>query len=250
MSPGREDMASAGGPAIQPVSAVPLARLFALAFITGFSGAMMPGPFLVAVIQQTAIQGFHAVIALVAGHALLELVTLGFLMLGLQAVIARPRVRGAIGLVGGAALVYMGIDMMRSAAGLRLNLDAAGGAVYSWPKLMLLGAAVCAANPYFTGWWATVGAGQLAHMAPRTAGEYMSFYLGHEASDLAWYSVVGLLVITGRRWLTDGVYRGLIIACAAILVLIGIRFLVTGFRFVLGSRGGTDDLKSQISDRR
>lgn len=80
-------------------------KLFLLAFVTGFSGAIMPGPLLVATIGQTTVQGFRAVIGLITGHAILELVIVGLLVGGLHAVINRPRVRGGIGLVGGAALL-------------------------------------------------------------------------------------------------------------------------------------------------
>jgi threonine/homoserine/homoserine lactone efflux protein len=205
-------------------------RFFLLSFITAFSGAVMPGPVLVATIQQTAIQGFKAVIGLMTGHALLELVCVALLVLGLQAVLARPRVRGCIGLIGGVALVYMGVDMIRSAWGLSLSLSAQTGVHYSWGELILLGALLSAANPYFTGWWATVGAGQLAHTAPRTALEYLSFYVGHEAADFTWYLFVGLLIITGRQWLTDGIYRGLIIGCACVLLMIAVWFLAAGAR--------------------
>ncbi len=207
-------------------------RLFALAFATGFTGAIMPGPLLAAVIGQAAAQGFRAVVGLVTGHALLELLTVGLLILGLQAVLARPRVRGGIGLVGGAALLWMGWDMLRSAHGMTLKLDLAAADVYSWPRLMFWGAAVCAANPYFTGWWATVGAGQLAHMAPRTVTEYLSFYLGHEASDYTWYALIGVIIVTGRNWLTQDLYQGLIGVCGLLVALIGAWFVVTGVRFM------------------
>jgi len=209
-------------------------RLFLLAFVTGLSGALMPGPLLVAVIEQTTLQGFHAAILLVTGHAMLELILVALLVLGLRAVLERPAVRGAIGVVGGAALVWMGQDMLRSVGEISLTLNGSGagapaGRAYGWPMLLFMGAAVCAANPYFTGWWATVGAGQLAHMAPRTPGEYMAFYLGHESADFAWYAVVGLIIVTGRRWLTDGMYRGLILVCAVLILALGLGFFYKGW---------------------
>jgi threonine/homoserine/homoserine lactone efflux protein len=211
-------------------------RLFLLAFVTGFSGAIMPGPLLVTVIEQTTLSGFSAAILLTAGHALLELILLGFLMLGLRAVLERPAVRGAIGVVGGAALVWMGQDMLRSVSHLTLNLSGSGDATihaYGWPMLLVMGVAVCAANPYFTGWWATIGAGQLASMTPRTTGEYLAFYAGHESADFTWYAFVGLLIVTGRRWLTDGMYRGLIAVCAVLVLLLGLWFFYKGWGFVL-----------------
>ena len=214
-------------------------RLFLLAFVTGLSGAVMPGPLLVKVIEQTTLQGFHAAILLVTGHALLELILVALLVLGLRAVLERAAVRGAIGVVGGAALVYMGQDMLGSVGNLSLALNGAGAAdgpvghAYGWPMLLVTGAWVCAANAYFTGWWATVGAGQLAHMAPRSPGEYLAFYFGHESADFAWYAVVGILVVTGRRWLTDGMYRGLILVCAVLILALGLGFFYKGWVSIL-----------------
>jgi hypothetical protein len=57
------------------------------------------------------------------------------------------------------------------------------------------------------------------------------FFGGHILPDLAWYSFVAALVATGRRVLNDGVYRGLILACAAFLLGLGVWFLVSERRF-------------------
>jgi threonine/homoserine/homoserine lactone efflux protein len=209
-------------------------RLFMLAFVTGFSGAIMPGPLLVAVIGQTTAQGFRAVLGLITGHALLELVTVVLLVLGLQAVLARPRVRGAIGLVGGAMLLWMGVTMLRDAYSVDLKLAAGADSAWPWWQLLVGGAAVCASNPYFIGWWATVGSGQLAHMAPKTVLEYAAFYLGHEASDYTWYAIVGVIIVTGRSWLSAGAYHAMIFACGAMLAALGAWFIVTGVRFATG----------------
>ena len=207
-------------------------RLLFLAFITGFSGAMMPGPLLVAVIEQSAIQGIRAPIGLIMGHALLEFTLIILMALGLRTVLSRTRVRAVVGLVGGAALLYMSGDMLWHAWGLTLNLSARTSAAYSWPKLMLLGAVISLANPYFTGWWATIGLGQLATMAPRSPLEYISFFIGHEGADFTWYILIGAIVVTGRRWLTDDIYRALILVCGVVLFLIGGWFIVTGVRLL------------------
>lgn len=219
-------------PSASPHSAFRIPRLGVLAFITGFSGAIMPGPLLVATIEKTSVQGMLAPVGLMTGHAVLELVLVIALALGLHPLLGRVRVRAAIGLAGGAALLWMGVDMLRHAWGLSLTLAAGHGAADPLPKLLFLGAAISLANPYFTGWWATVGAGQIAHMAPRTPGEYLAFYLGHEAADFTWYGLVGVLVLTSRRWLTDSAYRALIVVCAVLIVLIALRFLWTGVRLL------------------
>ncbi len=192
---------------------------------------MMPGPLLALVIGQTAAQGFAAVIGLLVGHALLELITVALIIAGLQMVLQRRAVRGVIGLVGGAALAWMGVDMIRQASVVALDFGSSQAA-FGWWKLVIAGAAVCAANPYFIGWWATIGAGGLAHVAPETAAEYLTFYLGHELSDFAWYAVVGLVIITSQQLLQPSVYRILVLACGVIIVALAGWFIYIGYRFV------------------
>jgi threonine/homoserine/homoserine lactone efflux protein len=217
-----------------------LSRLFGLAFLTGFSGAIMPGPLLVAVIGQTALSGFAAAMWLVAGHAGLELLTVALLVVGVQAVLRRPPVRAVVSVVGGLVLIWMGEEMIRSASAVRLEMSAAASAL-PWWQLPIMGAAVCLSNPYFLGWWATIGSGQLAAMAPRNATEYAAFYLGHEASDFAWYAFVALLVVTGRRWLTPQIHAGLIVACGLAIVILGAWFVFCAVRLLRGAQSSQAD---------
>jgi threonine/homoserine/homoserine lactone efflux protein len=222
------------------------ARIFGIAFITGFSGAMMPGPMLVLTIGQVgAYQSMDPVWYIVGGHALLEIITVVLLMAGMREAIQRPNVRGAIGLIGGAFLAYMGIDMMLSANDVTLNLGAADAGM-PWLELVVAGAAVCIVNPYFVGWWATIGTGQLAHTAPCNAAEYVSFYLGHELSDLVWYAIVGLIIVTGATWLSPTVYTWLIAVCGAALILLSLWFIWTGVRFIwLGAGDEAENLPTR-----
>lgn len=214
-----------------------IARIFGIAFVTGFSGAIMPGPMLLLVIGQVgAYRSLGPVWAIVGGHALLEIITVILLMAGLRQVIQRPAVRGAIGLIGGAFLAYMGVDMMLNAERVTLNLGAVEAGM-PWLQLVVAGALVCAVNPYFIGWWATIGTGQLAHAAPCNLSEYISFYLGHELSDLVWFAIVGLLVVTGATWLSPHVYMWLILVCGAALIVLSLWFIWTGVRFIWPGEG-------------
>ena len=207
-------------------------RIAAVAFITGLSGAMMPGPMLVLVIGQTSAQGLIAVFGVLVGHALLELVTVLLIIAGLQMALQRRAVRGAIGLLGGLALAWMGAEMIRQASAMALD-PSSSQAAFGWWQLVVAGAAVCAANPYFIGWWATIGAGGLAHLAPRTPGEYLTFYLAHELSDLAWYTAVGLVIISSKLLLQPAVYSVLVLTCGVIILALAAWFIYTGARFAL-----------------
>jgi threonine/homoserine/homoserine lactone efflux protein len=98
--------------------------------------------------------------------------------------------------------------------------------------LILAGAVVCLANPYFTGWWATIGVGQMAHLEPRTMGEYGAFFLGHELADYTWYFAVGLLVIGAREVLHGAWYNWLIGSCGVAIVVVALLFVITGYKLV------------------
>lgn len=213
-----------------------LARIFAIAFITGFSGAMMPGPMLTLVLGQVPMYGMAAVWAIVGGHAALEIIIVLLLVAGLRPILERPALRGTVSMIGGAFLAYMGVTMMLDAGSVSLT-SAAAQERTPWLWLVLQGASVCIVNPYFTGWWATIGSGQLAHAAPCNAREYVAFYVGHELSDLTWFALVGLIVLTGANWLSPTVYSWLILLSGAVLIVLSLWFIWTGIRFVRPGTG-------------
>lgn len=215
-----------------------VARIFGMAFLTGFSGAMMPGPLLALTIGQVTATGFMAAVWLMVGHAALELALLLLLIMGLRAVLTLPKVRGAIGLIGGAALLYMGIDMLRNA--MTLQLDFTGGEGLSVLRLVLAGVAVSLANPYFTGWWATIGVGQLAQTAPQNPREYLSFYVGHELSDFVWYAFIAALIVLAKEALHGLWYNWLVALCGAAVTLLALWFLYNGVKLALNLHRPTE----------
>lgn len=211
-------------------------KIFVLAFVLGLSGAMMPGPLLAFTLGQVPLAGWRAVPLMMAGHAALELIIVGLLIAGLVQALRRRWPRGIISLVGGIMLLLMGADMVRSASAMALHGAATGQALATW-QLVLAGAAISLANPTFPIWWATVGAGGMAQLAPRTAGEYLSFYLGHELSDFGWYGFVGLILVTGKRFFSNQVYGGLVLICGLALVGLALWFMGTGIGVLRGKVG-------------
>lgn len=207
-----------------------LTNIALTAFIAGFSGAMMPGPVLAAAIWYGTSRGFWAGPALVVGHMVLELSVVLALAAGLARYLARPDaplVRG-IGLVGGVMLLLMAFDMFRGLP--QLSLHAVSGTEQRYGPVAA-GLALSAVNPYFWIWWATIGLGLFGRFnAERGKSGLVAFYTGHILADFAWYSLVTLLLSTGRSLLDDGVYRALIGGCAAMLVVFGARFAWFGAR--------------------
>mgnify|MGYP006295390143 CR=1 FL=1 len=200
-----------------------LLKIFSLAFTLALTGAVTPGPVLALVIGQVLAQGLAAAVFILLGHAVLELFLLTGLAFGFTRFLRNSRVQAWMGLVGGVVLIWMGQDIFRSAAG--AVLPAGEAAALGWLKLILAGIGVSLSNPYFTGWWATIGTGQIASLRLRRKGEYAAFFAGHELGDFAWYMFVAVILTVGRQWLTGDVYTVILKVCGALILVLGAVFI-------------------------
>ncbi len=52
--------------------------------------------------------------------------------------------------------------------------------------------------------------------------------------DYAWNMLTALVVGSGRRWFTDGIYQALLLVCGLFLVYTGVRFIWVGVGMVTG----------------
>lgn len=225
-----------------------LVYIFTTAFVVGLSGAMMPGPLLTVTITESARRGFMAGPLLVLGHAILEGALVIALAVGLAAVLTKSLVSMIIAVVGGFFLIWMGWSMARDAYFDKVKLVDIGqdkkavNADGKHDKLsegskndsaasmhpVLAGVLVSLSNPYWSLWWATVGLGYITMSLKYGTTGMASFFSGHILSDLAWYCLVAAGVAGGRRFLSAGVYRGIILICGLFLVLLGGSFVYYG----------------------
>ncbi|MEA2063559.1 MAG: LysE family transporter [Gemmatimonadota bacterium] len=203
-----------------------IAGIFIGSFVIGLSGAMMPGPLFVVVLSQSPRRGPWTGPVAILGHGVLEAALVGAVILGLAGFLSSPAVTQAVALAGGLVLLYMGVDMLRSAPGLSLEEKprGAGDSKTAGMHPFQAGIFCSLANPFWTIWWATIGLGYL--LIARQAGPagLAAFLTGHILSDLAWYTVVSVMASSGRHWLTDPVYRGVIRACAVALLGFAVYF--------------------------
>lgn len=229
-----------------------LLAIFTTAFVVGFSGAMMPGPLLTVTIGESARRGFIAGPLLMIGHAVLELSLILALVGGLSIFLTGAGVSHTIAVLGGAFLLYMGYGMARDARAGRVSLNmeqpaamsngtgsegsgeteaqakrvAAAGGIRLHP--VAAGILTSISNPYWTLWWATIGLGYITLSLNSGYIGLTTFFTGHILSDFTWYSLVSAAVAGGRRFLSDGIYRGILVACGVFLVGLGGYFLYYG----------------------
>ena len=195
----------------------------------GDAGAAAPGPLLALDIRESSRRGFWAGPHIATGHSLVELVVVILLLVGLGPFLRNPAVASAVGIVGGAFLLWMAWGIGRHPQRGAPSFPGAHAHLHTASRQPIIsGALVTLSNPFWFLWWMTIGAALLARSYPLGLVGVTAFYIGHILSDYSWYSLVSLAVATGRRLMTPRVYAGLMLGCAAFLAGLGGYFIFTG----------------------
>ena len=196
-----------------------IAEMLGMAFVIGLTGALAPGPTLLATVNSSLQEGWRAGPKVAAGHALVEVLIFLVIVGGLASVM-QQYTRG-ISIAGGLALIAFGVMTAigsRSAVLKGPEGQASGSA-------FLAGAVTSAANPYFWIWWLSVGSAFL--ISGLNSGLIMAaaFIVGHWGADFGWYTLVSGSLDRGRSVLSQGSYRGILRICGIFLICFGFYFL-------------------------
>jgi threonine/homoserine/homoserine lactone efflux protein len=204
--------------------------LFAWSFGVAIGPVVSPGPVSVAVVTEGMRRGFRVGPLVSTGHALVELLMVGALMLGLGRALEYPALVAGVGILGGLFLLWMGGTMgwnvLRHKPGLpRPDEDSV---VPGGRSLVGLGVATTVSNPFWYVWWIGMGSGYVLASGQQGPAALAAFYLGHISADYAWNTLLATTVASGRRWLSDRVYRVLLVVSGLFLVYTGVRFICAG----------------------
>lgn len=209
-----------------------LVEIFFGAMIVGFSGAMVPGPMFTLVISSVAEKGFWTSFFIVAGHAILELFIVAAFFLGLIRYLENPLIAKIIGILGGVFLIYLGTDILVSVFRKKFIIDFKSMVkkrtmtARSTGIIVLKGILVSLMNPYWFIWWISIGAAFIIKSVKFDTGGVTAFFIGHISADFIWYLFIGFLISTGRRFLNQKIYNGILIACSIFLFYLGIKFVL------------------------
>jgi len=190
-----------------------------LGFIIGLTGALAPGPTLVATINASIHGDWMTGLKVSLGHAIVELFIVILILLGL-ATIALPYTSVIAGVGGIALIVFGALTIMGSR---QATMSASPNQPVSNPYVA--GLVTSAANPYFWIWWLSVGSAMV--IAGLEGGLVLAgaFMIGHWSADTVWYTLVSSGVSQGRTFLSDTAYRNIMIFCGIFLILFGIYYL-------------------------
>src|SRR3970040_501966 len=89
-----------------------LLAVFLFSFFVGIGAVVSPGPVSASIVSESPRRGWLVGPLVATGHSFTELVLIVLIGLGLTAGIARPEIRTAISLIGGALLLWMGLSYL------------------------------------------------------------------------------------------------------------------------------------------
>ena len=208
-----------------------LLLLFAFSFVVGFGAVVTPGPVSTAIVSESTRRGFIVGPLIATGHSALEFVIVALIAVGLSTGLNSPILTAVIALLGGALLLWMGGGMVWGALKGKMVLPKPGAEVKllsNW-QLLSLGVGATLLNPFWYGWWLTIGASYLVlpQVQALGPGGVLAFYFGHITGDYLWDCILSGVVGGGRKWITDSIYKWIIVACGGYLVYLGIAFILS-----------------------
>lgn len=197
-----------------------IAKLLITSFVIGLTGALAPGPTLVATINSSLKTGWTAGPKIFIGHALAELLIFLLIILGLAT--AAQHYSHFISLTGGIALIAFGLLTVKGSR--TATLASPSGDKIDSPYVA--GIITSAANPYFWIWWLSIGSAFV--IDGLRGGIIMAclFMVGHWSADFGWYTFVSASLDRSRTILSDTHYQRILMACGGFLMLFGLYYLV------------------------
>jgi len=188
--------------------------------VVSVSGALAPGPLLIATISESLKRGARVGIFAACGHMVVELPFVLLIAIGLaQPYLSHPFPRLLLTGSGVVALAVFGAMQVSGAIhwreGPRLK-----GAPSSRGNGLLLGVIFTGLNPYFIIWWLTVGAPLIYDALQLASWLGIAFmYASHIWIDYAWLYAACMVTARGGAVLGSGLFRAFNAALGAALIL-------------------------------
>ncbi len=202
-------------------------ELALMGFIIGLTGALAPGPTLIATIRSALHIGWTGGPRVTLGHIIAEMVIVVLIAAGVSSF--PDDLRPAIAGIGGSALILFGAMTLFGARGAVISSDIS---MEHSSGPVLAGLLTSVSNPYFWIWWFSVGSALLVSSLTQGFAGLVAFIAGHWAADLGWFTLVSVSIHRSKMMLSDRMYQGILVLCGVLLVIFGIWFLVQAIPFL------------------
>ncbi len=193
------------------------------AVVISLSGIMMPGPITAASIGEGTRRSWAGV-AISIGHGLVEFPLIGALYAGVIVFAdITSQLKSYIFIIGAFVLILMGADFLR-----RARNTTQRERYFPQTSLLLAGAGLTAANPYFLIWWLTIGAALITEAGKFGTAGLLTFVIVHWLCDVSWYWFLSGLAFRGVNFFGTTFQKWLFIFTGIVLLGLGGIFGVSG----------------------
>ena len=189
--------------------------------IISLSGALGPGPLLVANIMEGTKGGAKSGVKCAMGHTVIEFPLIILLSIGLLTVI-NSQVLDIITLLGGIALISFGFLTLK---GIKKNQKINNKKNKSNHPLYI-GILLTGLNPMFIIWWLTIGLKLISEalIFASLIGVLLMFVL-HIWIDYAWLTGIAYLAKKGRNILNNKIYGKILLIFSIIFMILGAQII-------------------------
>ena len=211
-----------------------LISIFIASFLFAIAAVVSPGPVMTAIVSQSPRRGWLVGPLIATGHSLIELGIIVLLAFGLTSGLNTPAIQIIIAIAGGGLLIWMGIDMLAGVIRNKVRLPGVSDSAdhMNNNQLIRLGMVTTLSNPFWYAWWVTAVPTYLTQLNAVAPLTLTTFFIGHISADYAWDTLLSTVVSSGRRWITDSVFRVIITACGLFFLYLGGTFLLKGLQML------------------
>ena len=192
--------------------------------IIGISGAMIPGPLTLFTVSEALKTNRFAGLKIILGHIVLEFILIGVILLGFQKFLSSKRFILAVSIIGGLALIIMGIILLLNAARMKLS-DKKTDSGFN-RGLVIGGIFFSIISPGFLVWWSTIGVSTVVRALLFGITGVIVLTSGHWLADIFWYWSISYAVDKGKTYLSDRLYQNVMRAFSVLLIVLGLYFLI------------------------
>ena len=187
--------------------------------VISLSGVMAPGPVTTAAIALGA-RSRYAGPLIAVGHGIVEFPLMVLIVLGMDRLFKSTATQITIGLAGGAFLLIMAVQMLRS---LKDAENQKAKATKSGP--VVTGIILSAGNPYFLLWWATVGLTLATTATQLGIWAFALFAVVHWLCDFIWLGALSWASFKGSVLLGPRSQQIVLLICSLALFIFGLFFI-------------------------
>jgi threonine/homoserine/homoserine lactone efflux protein len=210
---------------IYPMNWVDILPLVGSVIVISLSGVMAPGPmFAMTVAKSYRTPWAGAQVSL--GHAVIEVPLILLIYFGFGRFFQYHNVQLVLSLLGGGMIIWLGIGLFRARAevvkqGKELQQNA-----------FVAGIILSGLNPFFLLWWATVGLSLVAKFLNFGTTGLVVLVTTHWLCDLAWLSLVAILIYRTQKLYGKRLQAGMFIICSLLMIYVGGTFLYSAFKMI------------------